>query len=687
MAGPENGFAQLGWFTLMTNLYETGWHDGGEISGWIHRYASHVKNAGVYAEGARWLDGSAWTGTGAQLDDVDHDGQDELVLHSDRIFAVFESAGGRAPWIFAKGPAGAGSVVGSCSAYWVDTEGDYNDGASNNHVAAFSDVDPWFEHEPYALAVDSLGADFARVRLEHAGLVKTVALRAGEPWLTVDYDAAGTVRIKHGFTPDYLDLLHDAETERLWDPDAVWPVSAWMGQRNPHTGLAAALVLGDGGAEHGGDFQGTLVRGDKIVGEGRFRYLFYAGATSAPDGGGHVAELDALAAASLDVAPPRLAATAGFLAPDKALLEFDEDVDEASAENPASYALEGFPPAVTLLSATRQAWARRVELRLSGLASGVAGTIRAAGVRDLAGNLCDPAANAAAFQMPDGLTPHTIVVDGLNDFTVASELLEPRADSLFLTWDDEALFVGYKNRNLGGQGDFFVHLDTDLVAGSGAPASSWGRASFAAAHRPEFEIAVEGGGNSMQLNAWNGAWNYLQYGEHPGTSYEGWSANPTTELRIPWSALGDPPAIAVCATLTQEDNQVTAIAWPQANPTGTAVTLSDWFVFAEPELPGPLPAAGVRPNDLEAGPPPAVTDLAIEFLGGGVVRLSWSASPGAALYRVYELAAPWGPLPAEALAETADTEILLPADPALRLFSVAAVGSTTRTSINSRGIR
>ena len=41
---------------MMTNLHETGWHDGDppEISGWIHRYASHIKNANVYEEASRW---------------------------------------------------------------------------------------------------------------------------------------------------------------------------------------------------------------------------------------------------------------------------------------------------------------------------------------------------------------------------------------------------------------------------------------------------------------------------------------------------------------------------------------------------------------------------------------------------------------------------------------------------------
>ena len=669
MGGPDNDLATLAWYVMMSNLYETGWHDNGQVSGWIHRYASHVKNARVYEEGARWWSGQAWSGTGAQLADVDADGVEEMVLWSDRVLAVFEQSGGRAPWIFARDTTGAASVVGSCGAYWSETEGDYDDGASNNHVAAFGETSPALLNDAFAMSVDSVGAGFARIRLEHpGGLVKWFSLAAGQPYLTVDYDAPSETYIRHGFTPDYLDLLWNARSTRLWDPTAAWPVSGWMGQRNSSTGWTAALVLGNGGALHASDFQGTLVKGDEIRGSGRFRYLFYAGPTTAPNAQGSVPELVGLAATDLDVKAPELAANAPFLAPDKAVLEFNEAVDEASAENPAHWQLLGFPAGVSLISAERQPWTRFVHLRLAGLASGVTGQIRALGVTDLAGNPVDPAHDTAAFAMPNGLTPHSVLIDGSNDFTRSSELMEPRADSLFVTWDAQALYVGWRGRSLS-TGDFFVHLDTDLVAGSGAARDSWSRVGFASANRPEYCIAVEGGGSSMQINHWTGAaWTYSQYGSHSGTSYEGWTGNLLTELRIPWSEIGNPTRLGICASFSQENNLVTVVAWPQANPTGNNVTLSQWWTFASPPLAGPMPLMGVAPNNPALALPP-IAGLAIQANGDGTVHLSWPALPGALRYRLYAMNEAWA-APVAPLLETTDTQATLPVAQARRFFVV-----------------
>lgn len=660
MNGPDNSMSELAWTVMMTNLYETGWHDDGEVSGWIHRYASHIKNARVYSEAARWGNGTAWLDLGAQFSDIDADGVDELVLWSPELMAVFESNGGRAPWIFARDDSSAVSLVGSCNTYWVETEGDYNDGSSNNHVAAFSDVSPQQEHDPYAMSIDSSGADFAKVRLEHpGGLVKTVSLATGDRHLTVDYDAPGEVYIRHGFTPDYLDLLYNAATERLWDPDANWPQSDWMGQRNSTTGWTAALVLGNGGAEHGSEFQGTLVRGDEIRGQGRFRYLLYGGPANAPDGSGVVAELESLAQLDLDSTGPRLATTAPFLAPDIAVLDFDEAVDAASAAQVGNYALSGFPAGVSILSAQRQAWWNRVHLQLAGLSSGDTGLITVSGITDLAGNPLDMNHNMASFLVPNGLTPHSILIDGQSDFQPGSEWMNSSSDSLFITWDADHLYIGFHGAALS-SGDFFVYFDTDLIAASGAPRNAWDRVAFQSTHRPEYELSIEGGGNSMQINSWDGSWSYVQYGVHGGSSYEGWTGNLLTELKIPWVELGTPEGLAIAASLSAEDSQVTQLAWPESNPTGDNITISDWYLFAQPGLAGPMPLMGVMPNQPNGEGLSAVTDLSIDYLGNSTIRLSWTAVPGAADYAIYQLAAPWADPGAMALQVVTGTELVLP---------------------------
>ena len=122
----------------MANLHETGWHDDGEVSGWQHHYTNHIKNTNVFTEASRWVAGQFANSTGAYLADVDDDGTQEAVIYNDRVFAVFESIGGKAQWIHAKGERVLEStVVGSDNAYWVDTDGEYNE---TNHVAMLSDV-------------------------------------------------------------------------------------------------------------------------------------------------------------------------------------------------------------------------------------------------------------------------------------------------------------------------------------------------------------------------------------------------------------------------------------------------------------------------------------------------------------------------------------------------------------------
>jgi len=180
----------------------------------------------------------------------------------------------------------------------------------------------------------------------------------------------------------------------------------------------------------------------------------------------------------------------------------------------------------------------------------------------------------------------------------------------------------------------------------------------------------------MQINHWTGAaWSYEQYGTHTGTSYEGWSGNTWTELRIPWSEIGDPTGLAICASFSQENNLITTVAWPVANPTGNNVTLTTWWVFAQPPLAGPMPLMGVAPNNPVAAAPDAPV-VSIQVLPEGSLRLSWPAVAGALGYRVYALDSPWTDPAGAPLAETGESEIILPADGTRRCYVVTAVGAT-----------
>ncbi len=300
-AAPANTISESGWYTLMTNLYETGWHDylGGPISGWEHNNSAHIKQASVYAEAARWAGGLYANPAAAYFSDIDKDGYQELVIHNDRVFAVFEANGGRAVNVFAKGNGYAYSVVGDDNVYWYGTQADYNDG---NHVGGFSEVGPNMQDQPYTMTVLAGTGSTVSARLTNAnGLVKTVSLTLGQPYLDMVYQAGSTTNyIQGGFSPDLVNLVWNGKMSRVWSGGT--PV--YSGYRNPNSGATGAWVWGTAGASFNKSFSATLMKGDEIRGSGTFEVLLYAGATSTPDVNGKVAELDTLATMLVDRVGP-----------------------------------------------------------------------------------------------------------------------------------------------------------------------------------------------------------------------------------------------------------------------------------------------------------------------------------------------------------------------------------------------
>ncbi len=649
---PSNNLSESGWYVMMTNLHETAWHDymGGPISGWEHRYSSHIKNANVYAEAAHWANGEYVLPVNAYLSDMDQDGVQELILHNQRVFAVFESTGGRAPWIFAKDGTPGGynySVVGSDNTYWNETDGDYDEPGSNNHQAAFAEVSPNYRNDLYALTIDFATADSARIRLTHNEITKFITVYSNQEYLDVRYDVGPeNCWIRHGFTPDLVDLIWNADMQRIYAPNV-----AYTGFRNPHTGATGALVLGNGGAAHELEFSGTILRGDELRGYGHFGYLLFAGPTSAPDSQGHVAELEALAAQNLDHFGPRLNAQAAFISANTVEVWFDESVSLASAQVPANWSLTGFSVTHNVTQAVRQSDWRRVRLTVApNLAGGESGTINAMNVYDVNGNVVDPAYDTASLFVPSGLTPHTVVIDGTNDFDVSNECLYVGTDTLVLTWDSLALYLGYYPRDLG-SADLDINIDVNQTAGQGATNGSHSRERFADPFKPEYQIFIEGGVGGIEANRWTGAsWQIRT--THTVTSYNGWASLPYTEVRIPWAELNNPTGLALSMNVLGETNTTTLRAFPPSNPVGVNVILTQTYRLYPPYISGPMPLMGARTKNILSSDLSAPADLVIQQIGNAR-RLSWSPVSQAASYVIFRSESSDGPF--TSLTEVADT--------------------------------
>jgi PKD repeat protein len=629
LTAPDNTLSQLAWYILMINLHETGWHDGGSVAGWEHRYSSHIKNANVYAHASRWADGQYQAENAAYFDDIDHDGIDEVVMHNQDVFAVFESIGGKINWLFYKdGLGNAHSVVGSDMAYWAETDGDYNDG-SNNHVAALSDVYPNQQNSVYEMNLLQTSGDTVTAEFSQWGVKKTISLVSGNNYLDVIYDFFGSDGyIKSGFSPGLLDLVWSGKSnvQRMWGD-----YGSYCGQRNASSGATVALILSDGGAQHNTQFEGTLVLGDEIKGYDRFFTRLWAGYTSDPTGT-TVPELNTLAQENMDIFPPTINPTAFQVDNNTIELTFSEALEFYSAQDKDNYSLSGFSGSYTLINAVRQTDWRKVRLTIQEYwEPGDSGEITVSNVEDLNGNIIEED-NIASLLVPSGTTPHTIAIDGTNDFDAETELMASDDYNLYITWDNEKLYIGFESLDLNGGGDLFVNIDTDQVNNSGGSSGSWGRVSYVSQFEADYQVAIEGGGGSIQLNHFaNGQWHYPA--SNNCESYEGWAQNGLSEISVPWASMGNPDGVALSVHVSEEDSQVITAAYPPENPTGNHPTLTHVYAFFIPYVTSEMPVAGMEPNAATILPnlPPQITDYQPESLNlsaetGETINFSVAAS-------------------------------------------------------------
>ncbi len=638
MAAPNNNLSQAGWYVLMTNLHETAWHDGmgGPISGWQHKYSAHIKNAMIYAEAAHWAAGEYATTTDAYTADIDDDGYDEVVMHNDRLFCVFEANGGRLTNMFVKGPGYDDTAIGVDNAYWSGTDADYNDA---NHVAAFSEVSPNYQNDGYGWTIGPVDASGPTVSLAltRSEVSKEIRLTEGDPFLDVVYRVGpATHWIQAGFSPSLVDLVWNAQMDRVWPTDA-----AYMGQRNPNTGIAAAWVIGTGGAAHQKEISGTLMKGDEIMGDGVFQLRLFGGLTSAPDGSGDIPELRALVAAVNDTIGPAVTDAVYFPAADRLQLTFDQSVTSCDPAGVTVVEGLGVASTVTLpggtpVSETGPSVTRTFELDAA----------TAAAIEAMNGDLyLEVSAGAAvdedgvpgyALTLGDGMlievAATAMAIDGnieagewsnaqaLADSSDSGWTASNEIDRLLVDWDQDYLYLAIDGQVTANS--WLLYLDIDPDSGNGqtdlTAIDAWERgATFTAAgFAPDFEY-----GCYQHQSAYDGDgfWQLLsatatqdRSGEIQSAfdSYHTFGDASGSELAIPWNTLyglgqGAVPAGARIAL-------VASVCW-------------------DPEPDGEL-GGDVVPNNIAAALPTVdnAWTITVDADGNGVPDGGVSAAPPAA---------------------------------------------------------
>ncbi|HET6563604.1 MAG TPA: hypothetical protein VFG72_17175 [Marmoricola sp.] len=251
--GADAGLCGLAERLVMLGRHETAWqdpdgHGGRAPAPWVRATAAHAADALPVLAAARWATDPAGPGLRVALTDLDDDGNEELVLSSDRLFAVVSPFhGGRLTLLVRRdvAPDGTASgvvVVGNPADHWnFQTELHQHMQSPPNHPGALSVLGT--ESHRFEVGRVEVTSDTAVVELVDVepgpdrGLAKQVHLTTGGTELVVCVRRTvlpGELRTTVALSPDYPTLLRTGRGAMRLRQGATWwaaegeAVDAWV---------------------------------------------------------------------------------------------------------------------------------------------------------------------------------------------------------------------------------------------------------------------------------------------------------------------------------------------------------------------------------------------------------------------------------------------------------------------------
>jgi hypothetical protein len=225
-AGGDAALIELADKQLLVSNWETAWQtpatgahgdpsDSGKPSPWARALTSHSRHAAVTAEAALWA-ARPEGGASAEMRDIDHDNEPDLVLRNSRLFALASPRwGGRIIALFSAGAGRGAMVIGNPCDDWNFLE-DLNRfmETPRNHPGALADVG--FENDEYSCEIEERGETVVvkLVNVERSsrarGLEKVITIEADQPRIRVRYrlpKKLPRLSVECALSPDYLELL------------------------------------------------------------------------------------------------------------------------------------------------------------------------------------------------------------------------------------------------------------------------------------------------------------------------------------------------------------------------------------------------------------------------------------------------------------------------------------------------
>lgn len=251
--GADPGLCALAERLVLLGRHETAWQDpdpgGGRAPApWVQATAAHAADALPLLAAARWAADPAAHGLRVLHTDIDGDGHDELVISSDRLFAVLSPRhGGRLSLLVTRdtGPDRAGRgvvVVGNPAEHWnFQTELHQHMQTPPNHPGALGVLGT--ETHRHDIGRIEVSTEAAVVELSDVepgpdrGLTKQVLVSADGTALVVCVRRTvlpGELRTTVALSPDYPQLLRTGRHAltptrgRTWWGASTAAVNAWV---------------------------------------------------------------------------------------------------------------------------------------------------------------------------------------------------------------------------------------------------------------------------------------------------------------------------------------------------------------------------------------------------------------------------------------------------------------------------
>jgi len=246
-AAPQNSARDLAEWTFHNMIYETAWHeeDNGNyantvfqnpwpdpdttwdgVNTWALRLHNHIRKATALTTAAQWIaevkSGAQGAATSVADTDLDQDGQGELVLKNNAVWAMFDRFGGRLLYAFAYDAARQDGVclIGAAVANPSSPGEEELTGASANRCSGFKEMNS-YNSQPLSDVEWT-----ATIHPEYGGIEftyqpgafvmrKTITLADGANVLSAMYQAynqAGQVYTRMGVSPNNLDLMLNGQS-------------------------------------------------------------------------------------------------------------------------------------------------------------------------------------------------------------------------------------------------------------------------------------------------------------------------------------------------------------------------------------------------------------------------------------------------------------------------------------------